>query len=141
MKYKILYYILSFTWGLPMTLLGVFVALGLLIIGYKPKRYGGCWHFEVGKGWGGLNIGLIIITSQNPSDHTLAHEHGHSVQNCCLGPVMPFLVAIPSATRYWYREWLVRSGRKKYAELPDYYSVWYEGTATILGNKVINLWQ
>lgn len=43
---------------------------------------------------------------------------------------MPFLVAIPSCIRYWYRELLVRSGEKKYADLPDYDSVWFEGWAT-----------
>jgi hypothetical protein len=48
---------------------------------------------------------------------------------------MPFLVAIPSFIRYWYRELLVRSGEKKYADLPDYDSVWFEGWATKLGKK------
>lgn len=63
------------------------------------------------------------------------HEWGHGIQNIILGPLMPFLVAIPSCIRYWYRELLVRSGEKKYADLPDYDSIWFEGWATKLGKK------
>ena len=37
--------------------------------------------------------------------------------------------------RYWYRELIVRSGKKKYSELPDYDSIWFEGWATRLGEK------
>jgi hypothetical protein len=50
------------------------------------------------------------------------------------GPLFIPLVAIPSATRYWYRRRL----RKAYGEpilkkLPSYDSVWFEGQATRLG--------
>lgn len=132
---KIFYWVLSLTWGLPMTLLGLTTAVVLLCCGKKPypNMYG--YYFVVGKGWGGFNMGPISVVSKNPSRHTLNHEFGHSIQNCYLGPLLPFVVAIPSAVRYWYREWLVRSGRKKSYELPPYDSVWFEGTATSLGNK------
>jgi hypothetical protein len=51
---------------------------------------------------------------------------------------MPFVVSIPSAVRYWHREWLVRSGQKKHSELPDYDAVWYEGSATKIGTEFMN---
>ena len=35
----VLFWILSLTWGLPMTLVGALVALALLITGHKPKRF------------------------------------------------------------------------------------------------------
>jgi hypothetical protein len=134
---KFLFYFLSFTWGLPITLIGLIVAIFLILLGYKPNKYGLCWYFCVGKNWGGLNLGLVFITDQRNNPHTKIHEHGHGVQNCIFGPLMPILVCIPSVVRYWYREWLVRSGRKKYDELPDYYSIWFEGSATALGHYVM----
>jgi hypothetical protein len=51
---------------------------------------------------------------------------------------MPFVVCIPSASRYWYREYLVRSGKKKYSELPDYDAVWFESQASVIGSEFIN---
>ena len=48
---------------------------------------------------------------------------------------MPFLVSIPSAMRYWYREYLVRKKKKLHSELPPYDSIWFEGWATKLGDK------
>ena len=138
MKYnKFLFYFLSFTWGLPMTLIGCVVAAALLVVGYKPKKCGWCWYFEIGEDWGGVELGVVFLTNKNPSEHIKSHEHGHGLQNCVFGFLMPFIVCIPSATRYWYREYLVRSGKKKYSELPDYDSVWYEGQATTLGTEFI----
>lgn len=37
--------------------------------------------------------------------------------------------------RYWYRELIIRSGKKKYSDLPDYDAIWFEGWATRLGEK------
>lgn len=133
---KTLYYILSFTWGLPITLVGCLVAACLLIVGYKPERWHYCFYFTVGKTWGGVNLGPIFLMCANGNEKTKAHEAGHSIQNCIFGPLTPLLVIIPSATRYWYRRWLVKSGRKTNAELPDYYSIWFEKQANELGIKM-----
>ena len=134
---KFLFYLLSFTWGLPMTLIGCMVSLVLLIAGYKPKKYGYTWYFEVGNNWGGLELGVMFLTNKTPSTHTKNHEVGHTLQNCYLGPLTPFVVSIPSAIRYWYREYLVRSGKKKWSELPDYDSIWFEGDASKRGTEFI----
>lgn len=134
---KFLFYLLSFTWGLPMTLLGCIVAMVLLVVGHKPKKYGYCWYFEVGESWGGLELGAIFLVGKYTSEHTKKHEHGHGIQNCWFGFLMPFVICIPSATRYWYREYLLRSGKRKYSELPDYDSIWFEGQASKLGYKFI----
>ena len=134
---KFLFYFLSFTWGLPLTLIGLLVSSYLILIGYRPKRYGLCWCFNIGKDWGGLNLGLVFLTDQRDDLSTKTHEHGHGVQNCIFGPLMLIVVCIPSVVRYWYREWLVRSGIKKYSELSDYDSVWFEGSATKLGEYII----
>ena len=127
------FYILSFTWGIIMTFIGCAASAVLLALGYKPQKNKYGWTFIVGQNWGGVDLGLASIVCENPGEHLLQHEFGHAVQNCYYGPAFPFIVAIPSAIRYWYREYLVRSGKKQYHELPDYDSIWFEGEATKLG--------
>lgn len=131
----ILFYLISFTWGLPMTLVGVICSLALLVTGHKPKMFHCFIYFEVGEGWGGFEAGCFFFCSKNSSLHLKQHESGHGIQNLMFGVFMPFIVSIPSCARYWYREWLVRSGRKKYGELPEYDSAWFEGMASKLGEK------
>lgn len=135
---KFVFYFFSFTWGLPLTLIGCLVAIGLLIAGRKPQKWGHCYYFEVGENWGGLEFGVFFLVNKNASSSLKSHELGHGVQNCMFGPLMLFIVCIPSAIRYWYREHLVRSGKKKYSELPDYDSVWFESQASALGTEFIN---
>lgn len=61
---------------------------------------------------------------------------GHAIQNIILGVFMPFVVCIPSAVRYWWREWVKHRGRS--ATLPPYDSIWFEGWASRLGEKYFN---
>lgn len=133
---KFLFYLLSFTWGLPMTLIGCVVSLIMLVTGHKPRKWGYCYYFEAGTDWGGVNFGPFFLTSKNVSNSTKSHEHGHGIQSCYFGPFM-LVVGLLSVSRYWYREWIVASGRKKYSELPDYDSAWYEGDATKRGEEFI----
>lgn len=127
------YYTLSLTWGLPLTILGLLAASALIVLGYKPKRFGFAWCFEVGKGWGGLNLGIIIFCGKGSSNTLKAHEYGHSIQNTKYGAAMVFLT-LASAARYWYytvmEDWL---GKK----LPPYESWWFERDATALGTQFI----
>lgn len=132
---KILFWVLSLTWGLPMTLIGLITTIVLICCGYKPKRNMYGWYTEVGEDWGGADLGPFCVVNKYPSRHILNHEFGHAIQNCYLGPLFPFMVAIPSAIRYWYRELIVRFGKKKYYELPPYDSIWFEGLATGIGDK------
>jgi hypothetical protein len=110
------------------------VLLVLMAAGKRPKRFGYCYHVEIGKGWGGLELGVVFLTSANPSFHTKCHEHGHALQNCYFGPLMPFIVCIPSAARYWYREIRRRIGKPCKT---DYDSIWFEGQATEWGFDLI----
>ena len=97
---KKLYYILNLTWGLPMTLIGAVVALFLMFVRKKrPEIHGGCVYFKTGKtNWGGVSLGLVFLTDHENDEHTKNHEFGHSIQNAVLGPLMPFIVCIPSAS-------------------------------------------
>ena len=131
----VLFWILSLTWGLPMTLFGAVIALALLVMGYKPKRFYHFIYFEVGEDWGGMEAGVFFFVNKNPSVHIKQHEAGHGLQNIVFGWLTPFIVSIPSAIRYWYREYLVRRKGYKYEMLPDYDAIWFEGQATRLGEK------
>lgn len=113
----VLFYIASFTYGIIMTLIGCFVCLALLISGHKPKRFHHVIYFEVGKNWGGVELGCFFLTDTTPSLHTKQHESGHGIQNVWLGPLMPFLVCIPSAARYWLYEFKTQKGRYIYATI------------------------
>lgn len=124
---KSIFYLLSWTWGLPMTLIGAVVTLVLMMCGKKPKKWGYGYYTEVGKGWGGLNLGMFILVNEKATGHTKNHEYGHAIQNCYFGFLMPFIVTIPSAIRYWYR-----MGRKCTTKYDD---IWFEGQATKLGNE------
>lgn len=77
-------------------------------------------------------MGLMFVRDTTSSEAVSRHELGHSYQNAILGPLMPILVAIPSAMRYWYRK------KKSKKTFPPYDSIWFEGNATDIGNKIIN---
>lgn len=125
---KFWYYVILFTWGLPLTLIGAVVFLALMAFGYKPlpNMYG--WYIVIGKGWGGFNMGPFSLVSEGVSLHTLQHEFGHSIQTCIFGPLIFPFVVIPSVCRYWYR-----TIKKVYEPAYDY--AWFEGLATLFGER------
>lgn len=133
---KAIYYILNFTWGLPMTLIGGLVSLVLIIAGKKPVhtfRNSPGVMFMVGKSWGGLSLGPFIITDWLPTHALINHELGHACQNAVFGPFMIF-IAIASCVRYWYREWFPSKIVTGYDE------IWFEGQATKWGNWLTERW-
>ena len=132
----ILFWLISCTWGAIMTSIGAVVALVLICTGYRPHRFHHLIYFEVGYGWGGVELGAFFVVSRGASLHTKKHEAGHAIQNIILGVFMPFVVCIPSAVRYWWREWVKHRGRG--ATLPPYDSIWFEGWASRLGKKYFN---
>ena len=132
---KFKFYLLSFTWGLPMTLIGCVAALVLLVAGKKPTKYGYCLRFEVGNCWGGASIGFVLITSRTVSTNIKNHEVGHSIQNCYWGILTPFVISIPSVIRYWYRE--LKYYRKGLTPPTAYDDFWAEADATIRGTEFI----
>ena len=101
------FYLRSFTWGLPVTLGGAIVAAGMLATGHKPEKYGNCIRFTAGKKWGGSSMGIFMITCENASRQLKEHEYGHSLQNCCYGPLMP-VINLQSSARYLYRKGIQR---------------------------------
>ena len=90
------FYLLSLTWGLPLTLCGLTLAAVLRGLGYRSVDYYGARLYTLGHGWGGLSLGPILITCSDASDRLRRHELGHAVQNCRYGPFIlpPVLLSI-----------------------------------------------
>ena len=133
MKYKLTktsFYILSFTWGLPLTLVGLLVSFVMIITGHKPQKYGWTWYFDAGENWGGSEFGICFVKAHDEGESICRHEFGHGIQNCIYGPFTPIVVNLPSSARYWYRRIARRFG-KKFKR--GYYDVWFEKEADVLG--------
>lgn len=75
-------------------------------------------------------MGTMFLRDNSNYISTNNHEYGHTFQNAILGPFFIFIVAIPSAIRYWYQE--IR--RRQYKHTTDYDLIWFEGSATDIGN-------
>lgn len=89
-------------WSIPLNLFAIIVSLGLLILGCKPQKWGPALWFQKGHNWGGLEMGLCcFMTDDKTTYHTKCHEVGHLLQQAIFGPLMPFIVSFPSASRYW----------------------------------------
>ena len=131
------YWLLSCTWGLLSTVVGAFMALGALCLGGKPERNGPSAIIRIGRGWGGVSIGAFALCSKDAGEAVRKHEFGHSLQNCLMGPIWPFIVGIPSAIRYWAYERNRRLGKENF----DYYSAWFEATASDWGTRFMGHWE
>ena len=133
---RILFYIISFTWGGIMTAIGLVVLLVTLPFG-KFGIYHGRIYKRIGKNWGGVELGCFFLCDNSADEYILAHESGHGLQNCLWGPLMPFVICIPSAIRYWYREFIWHFNKEKFNKLPEYDAIWFEGQATKWGKKYV----
>lgn len=141
LKHRWLYYLMACTWGIIMTILGLIITLILGIVKiFIPKkvifkRYYWIYSITVGpEWWGGCEMGLMFLRDHNSSvNYINPHEFGHTFQNCLLGPLFPFIVAIPSAIRYWLREIFPK---KIWA---PYDSAWFEDAATQCGIYAVRI--
>lgn len=131
---RILFYILSFTWGIVMSTIGLLVILFSLFF-KRVRVYHGRLYAVWGKGWGGMALGCFFVCSTSCGEDTFAHECGHGLQNCIWGPLFPFIIGVPSMIRYWYRE--IKSRKERHIKLPPYDSIWFEGQATRWGEKYV----
>lgn len=128
-KHRWLYWLLNCTWGILTTLAGCFISLSMLCIGKKPQRWSSAWYFKIGRFWGGMQMGTMFLRDEISCISSNSHEFGHTFQNAILGPFFILLVAIPSAIRYWIRYFK----EEKMQSLNAYDSIWFEGSATSIG--------
>lgn len=132
----ILYWIWQLTWGALMTIPGLLITgFCIIFLHGKPHKNGWSYIVEIGGNWGGLELGAVALCGNYyPGDwyeHTRKHEFGHSLQQLIFGPLQPFIVGIPSAIRYWYQ-------RLTPGPHQEYDAIWFEGSATRWGTKVID---
>ncbi len=129
---RILFFLIQWTWGLPVNLIGLVVYLIF---------YGKCRHERFHNAritylpwkFGGLSTGLFIFMADGKDPHwtynTRIHEYGHTIQCLLLGPLYWFVIGLPSAV--WcnffagYRE---RHG-------VSYYKLYCESWANRWGEK------
>lgn len=117
--------------GWAMSFVGTIVFGILWLIGKRPKSYHGiCPYFEIGKNWGGVEMGWFFICAKNASEHVKNHEVGHIVQNALVGGLPTLIYSIGSFFRYWKRE--------IFGAKTPYDSWWFEGQATELGTAFVN---
>lgn len=116
--FTIIYWVLQFTWGSILTIIGAFALVVTLVMGGKVHRNGCSIIVETRGNWGGLNLGAFSFCGEYSKvfptvfDEVRTHEFGHSLQNMILGPLQILLVSIPSACRYWYYTIMTRKGKQ-----------------------------
>ena len=119
-----------------MTGIGLLVLLVTLPFG-KFGVYHGRIYKRIGKNWGGLELGCFFLCDETADEYILAHESGHGLQNCLWGLLMPCVICMPSAIRYWNREWIWHGNKEKFNKLSEYDAIWFEGQATKWGKKYV----
>lgn len=147
-KNLVVFYILSFTWGFITSLIGLLILLPLIFAKRVHRTYGrlyGVFPKVFGSGWA-FNMGCFFFVSHDSVNipQMDSHEMGHGLQNILFGPLMLFVVNIPSTIRFWYRHFkYYRKGR-----FPEtlYDDIWFEWQASFFGAKYItnlyttNMW-
>lgn len=133
------FYLLSFTWGLLWT------TIGLAIFGISWVFFHEDMDVRMIEGriavtftkqrFGGVSLGIVYFVDKSNSYRLHTHELGHTIQNMYWGPLFIFAIAIPSFVRYHYRRWVRQNNPDKFKTFPHYDAVWFEGQATELGEK------
>ncbi len=130
---KLLFYLVQFTWALPQNLTG-FLAYLVMYKNHKHERFHNSFITYVSKkNFGGVSIGIFIFINPDRSEDwlhdTKIHEYGHTIQSLALGPVWPFVIALPSVI------WCGLPALVKYRKEKSvsYYWLYCEGWANLWG--------
>jgi hypothetical protein len=115
--------------GWAASMIGNVVYKFLISLGILPYDYHGIPYFEIGYNWGGIEMGWFFITNKNPSVYLRNHEVGHIIQNAEIGGLRMVWWSFCSFVRYWCR--------KIFKIKTPYYSWWFEGNATALGDEFV----
>jgi hypothetical protein len=111
----------------------------------KTHKNGCSLITEVGGNWGGLELGAAALCGNYSTwapksfKSTREHEFGHAIQHLYLGPLFIFVVAIPSATRYWLTEFKGRKNKNIFGICICLFLLLIAGLSSLLG-IFINHW-
>ena len=126
--------LIQLTWGIIQSSLGFLIFVFFYLIDHKNERF--LYKGAIVTRWklkGSCCVGLFIFLGSK--DHrVLAHEYGHYIQSCLLGPFYLSLVGIPSF--FWCNLPLFDRQRKKGKY--RYSSFYTEKWANHLGQKYTN---
>ena len=134
--------ILQWTWGQPQTLLGLLVLLAVRIVdpASSTVRYrGGTVLTRTTILGGGLSLGLFLFSfdyrrspgraGAGAQERIDAHEWGHSLQSCMLGPAYLPAVGLPSV--FHAARFRMRAGRDPAAYYRVYPERWADRLAGV----------
>jgi hypothetical protein len=118
--------------GLALSLIGDVAYRVLASMNYQPKYFYDIFsYFEIGQGWGGISLGWLFVCCEDAPESLKCHEVGHTIQNANLGGWKMIALCLASVARYWYR--------KIFGAKTPYDSWWFEGQATELGTKYVEI--
>nr|WP_325211230.1 hypothetical protein [uncultured Oscillibacter sp.] len=124
---RALFYLVQFTWGLPVNLAGLLVFL--CYPHSRRERFCNSSVTYLPGGQGGLSLGVFLFLGGQENPGLRVHEYGHTIQCLFLGPLYWVLVVLPSAV--WYH--CFASYRQK-RRIP-YDALYCERWATAWGKK------
>ena len=126
----IFFYLLQFTWGLSVNLVGLVVFL--CCKRFPRERFCGSIVTCLPGNSGGVSLGCFIFAcTRNVRENRglCAHEYGHTIQCLVLGPLYWVVIAVPSVIwRHCFAGY-----RKKHAV--PYDALYCEHWATAWGNR------
>ena len=126
---RIFFYLLQFTWGLPVNIVGLLVFL-CCRKHFSSERFCNSIVTCLPGDRGGLSLDIFIFLSTPDADHLRIHEYGHTVQCLFLGPLYWIIVVVPSAI--WFH-FFIRYRKKR--NIP-YDTLYCERWATALGEAM-----
>lgn len=130
-----LFYLVQWTWGLSVNLVGwIAFTICTKIKGYRWQHFGYAKIVYMPWNAGGLSLGLFIFVKDQHKNkkwtyNTRIHEYGHTWQCLLLGPLYWFVIALPSII--WCN--CFANYRKK-NDIP-YSALYCEGWANAWGEK------
>ncbi len=129
---RFFFYLVQWTWGLPVNLIGGIVYLCF----YKKnrhERYKNAFITYVPGNFGGLSLGLFIFMAEGRpegwTNNTKIHEYGHTIQCLLLGPLYWFVIGAPSAI---WCNFFVNYRKKRNI---SYYKLYCESWANVWGQR------
>lgn len=121
------FYLLQFTWGLPVNLAGLLVFL--CCPRCRRERFHNSAVTWLPGRRGGLSLGIFVFLGDRENPGLRVHEYGHTIQCLFLGPLYYIAVLIPSAV--WYHGF----GRYRRARRIPYDALYCERWATAWGRR------
>lgn len=114
-----LFYLIQWTWGLPVNLVGGIIFLICKAMGRRSEKFEHAWITYLPWNQGGLSMGLFIFMKENhPNEtwtyNTRIHEYGHTWQCLLLGVFYYPVIAIPSSIWCNFFEGWRRKHHKSY---------------------------